>query len=440
MNSIAIFLFEWKHFIRNPFKVIAILLFIAAGIYGLHNGAKLHKKQTDEITMIKQKIREQQDALLTHYDGKESGSAPEFRGDLSMPFWAIWHMPTYHFKNPSPAMVYSIGQAEQYGFYKRISVWASPYDADMAEEIANPERLQSATLDFSFVFLFLAPLLLLVLLHNLQSVESEQGLLPLIKTQTPNKNTWLTLRVTFYVALLLIISIALIFYGAVLTNVLETSREVVVIMVFYALLYLVFWSVIYFFVLLNCKSIVSSSLKMIGIWLIFIFIIPGAVHQWVSISHPANLMTDLIDLRQDGQEKLFSQPDDVKDAQLIALYPQISNSPVAKNSTKIQMVRMFSTSGLANQMMKEATGPIVKENGAKNTLIQQSYLFSPVTFFQNKFNSISKTHYNDYEDFRNGIQHLVEKRIERVVVDSWGEVVVDKDKYEAYYQLLNTVK
>ena len=95
-------------------------------------------------------------------------------------------------------MVYSIGQAEQYGFYKRVTFWASPYDADMAEEIANPERLQTGTLDFAFVLLFLLPLLLLILLYNIKSAEAEQGFLPLIEVQTASKNAWLLARMSFY--------------------------------------------------------------------------------------------------------------------------------------------------------------------------------------------------------------------------------------------------
>ena len=60
-------------------------------------------------------------------------------------------------------MVYSLGQAEQYGYYKRVTLFSSPYDADLSEELANPERLQTGTLDFAFVLLFLSPLLLLAL-------------------------------------------------------------------------------------------------------------------------------------------------------------------------------------------------------------------------------------------------------------------------------------
>ena len=45
---------------------------------------------------------------------------------------------------------------------------------DMTRD-TNLERLQIGTLDFAFGLIFLLPLLLIILLHNLRSMESEQG-------------------------------------------------------------------------------------------------------------------------------------------------------------------------------------------------------------------------------------------------------------------------
>ena len=171
MRNLHLFLLEWKHFVRSPFKLFALSLFIIASLYGLHKGASLHQKQTAEIEQIEKRIQEERQELIEDHYRKEIFTIEDRPWvDYSTPFWAIWSSSLYHFKKPSPAMVYSIGQSEQYGFYKRITFWASPYDADLAEEIANPERLQTGTLDYAFVLLFLSPLLLLILLYNLKTL------------------------------------------------------------------------------------------------------------------------------------------------------------------------------------------------------------------------------------------------------------------------------
>ena len=175
-NSIfSVFVYEWKHFVRTPFKVVALLLFVIAAFYGLHNGAGLYHEQQSEIENLQKKAAGEQEELLTYFANGESGPAARPWVDVATPYWAIWYTPVYHFKSPNPAIVYNIGQTEQYGFYKRVTFWSSPYDADLAEEIANPERLQFGRLDFGFVVIYLVPLLLLVLSYNIKGGEKDDG-------------------------------------------------------------------------------------------------------------------------------------------------------------------------------------------------------------------------------------------------------------------------
>ncbi len=435
MSALTVFFYEGKHFFNNPFKIIAITLFIIAGIYGLNNGSSLYNKQKTAIEKIQDKSETEKQKYLKRYE--EGKLADENRPwiDMSRPFWAIWYTPTYHLKSPSPAMVYSIGQAEQYGFYKRITFWASPYDSDMAEEIANPERLQNGTLDFAFVLLFLSPLLLLILLYNIKSVEAELGFLPLIEVQTASKNGWLLARFSFYVVFSILAIIALMVYGAILNGVFQTAPIAFAQMLLYSLLYLTFWSVLYFFILKYGKSILGNTLKMVGLWLLFAFVVPAAVHQSISIYKPVILMTDFIEVR-DKQQDLYAN-DSLFQQKLVDLFPEITNSPVYQDSTKIDLARNYSASALINELKKESIQPIEEESREKNRLIKYTYWFNPLTFFQNKLNSISRTHYQDYQTYRDEIQALIDKRTSVLVKELWSDTKVDKEKYLEYNEVLS---
>lgn len=436
MIKLNTILYEWKHFVRSPFKVVALILFVLAGIYGLHNGASLYHEQMGQIELINQKIEEERQQYISYYDQGKRGPEDRPWVDISTPFWSIWHSAIYHFKPPSPALVYSIGQTEQYGFYKRITFNASPYDADMTQEIANPERLQTGTLDFSFVLLFLLPLLLLILLYNLKTMEAEQGFLPQIVVQTASMHIWLSSRVVFYVGIIFITIVGLLLYGAVLTDLFSSTAVVFSQMLLYSFLYLLFWAVIFYFLLWKSSSIMSSTLKMAGVWLLFAFIIPAAVHQWISIEKPANLMTDLIDARRDKLQQLYGLPDSVFQAKLEAMFPEIMSSPVAKDSLKRKSAYSRSSSALVNELVKNSLVPIVSDNNAKNELVRSSYLFNPISFFQNRFNTISKTHYDDYQDYRDAIQGSIDKQIRIMVLDTWNNMKVDKNRYLDYHTLL----
>jgi len=439
MNGLNIFFFEWKHFSRSPFKLIALLLFVVAAVYGLHNGASLYQAQTAEIAQIREKAETDRQQYLDYYDEGKAG--PEDRPwiDITIPFWAIWYNGVYHFKTPSPAMVYSIGQAEQYGFYKRVTFWASPYDSDMTQEIANPERLQTGTLDFAFTLIFLLPLLLLILLYNLQSAEAEQGFLPLIEVQATSRNSWLLSRVAFYVVLLVMVLLVLLLYGAMLTPVFASAGSAFGQMILYSMIYLLFWSLIYYLLLRGGTSIMGNTLKMATVWLALAFLIPGVVHQWISLKRPTNLMTEFIDAKRDDQDKLFQQPDSVLRAQLFALFPEIADSPVVMDSTQRAQAMNSSASALANELKKASIRQIEADNRAKNQFVRSAFWFNPIAFFQNQLNLVSGTHYDNYQTYRDEIQALIDKQIRTMVLDTWDSVAVDKNQYLAYHKKLSVV-
>lgn len=432
MNSFKIFLFEWKHFIKSPFKLLAFVFFIAAAIYGLYNGANLYHNQHSEIARIAENQEQEKLKYLAYYDEGKVG--PENRPwiNVTTPFWAMWYNQVHHFKSPSAAMVYSTGQAEQYGFYKRVTFRASPYDSDLTQEIANPERLQTGTLDFTFAVLYLLPLLLLIVLYNLKSAETEQGFFRLIEVQVGSSIKWLLARMAFYISLVLLTVIVLLLYGAVLTPILTNELSAFWEFLFFSALYIGFWSTIFFFILRNGQSILNNTLKMLSVWLVFCFIIPAAVHLSISIVRPVNLMTDFIDAKRDQREELFDLPLEELHAKLNLLYPELVDSKLASDSENNALAINRSGAALENQLTKESIVPIEIDNQSKNELITASYWVNPVVMFQNRLNSISKTHYNDYKQYRNEIQQLVDKQLRIMVIDIWNEEVIDRAKYLEY--------
>ena len=434
MNNLTIFVYEWKHFIRNPFKIVALFLFVAAAAYALHNGASLFQEQVAEIDRISGKAAETKEQTMAFYDKGEKGPKGRPWIDVTTPFWAIWNTPVHHFKSPSPALVFSIGQTEQYGFYKRVTFNSSPYDADMAEEIANPERLQAGTLDFSFVVLYLMPLLLLIWLYNIKGAEGDGGFLPLIYAQTGTKNSWLLTRVGFYSVLMMLVVLALMLYGSILTHVLNSASDSFWQIFATVSGYLFLWALAFTLILYKGESSIANTLKMVGVWLLFAFVIPSAVHQWVATQYPANLMTDLIDAQREEREALYALPDSVFQAHLNKLFPDIPDSPVYQDNNRRNLAMNRSSSALTNELTKKGVVKIEHNSEDRNNLIRSSFWFNPVTFFQNRLNLISRTHYQDYQDYRAEVQLMIDEQIRTMVLDTWRGVVVDKDRYLEYNQ------
>jgi ABC-2 type transport system permease protein len=282
--------------------------------------------------------------------------------------------------------------------------------------------------------MFLTPLLLLILVYNIKSAEAELGFLPLIAVQVRSKNTWVLIRLAFYFILLVIIILGLLCYGATLTSVFEADGNSFVQMSLYSILYLAFWSVLFYVIIIAGRSIVGNSLQMVGLWLLFAFIIPAVVYQSISIAKPVNLMTDFIEVR-DKQEDLFSN-DSLFDQRLVALFPEIKSSVLYQDSNRFNEVRNRSASAVVNELKKESLQPIMSESEEKNRLLRMTYWFNPVSFFQNKFNLITQTHYADYARYRGEIQSLIDRRASMLINDLWNDVRVDKEKYIEYTNTL----
>ncbi|GAA5042643.1 hypothetical protein GCM10011506_45350 [Marivirga lumbricoides] len=429
----SIFLYEWNHLKHSSFKWISIILFLFAALYGLHNGKNLYEEQSAEIERIEAKNQQERVDNLASFSKDSDG------GRLSQPYLAIWFSHIYHYKKPSPALVYSIGQAEQFGYYKRVNIRASPYDEDMTNEIANPERLQVGMLDFTFVVLFLLPIVLLILVYDIKSIEVERGYLPLIRIQVGSLFSWILGRTLFYYVLLILLIIALLIYGAVLTDVLISDSMAFWNMLFYSFLYLSFWTLLYLVILYFGKSVMGNTLSMISIWIVFVFIIPAAVHQYIGIRKPVNLMTGMIDVR-DMKNDLYELEDSILRKQLFVLFPELKSSVTAKTDDQSFISKNLDYYAISNELMKNSLAPIKAESNEKNEMISSTYWFNPLTYFSNKLNRISETHYQDYEIYRNEIQLLVDKHIKRTILDTWNKVKVDQHQYEKYTIELSKIK
>ena len=108
-----------------------------------------------------------------------------------------------------------------------------------------------------------------------------------------------------------------------------------------------------------------------------------------------------------------------------------------KDSLKRNRAMNESAASLTNDLTKKSLTTIESSYTEKNKLIKSTYWFNPITFFQNRFNSITQTHFDDYQNYRDQIQSLVDKQIEILVLDIWGDVQVDKERYLDYINILS---
>jgi len=433
MNTyLEIFTSELTHLVRSPFKLVSQSLFVFALIYGCQNGLGLFSKQTKEISIIKSKNKESVQKMILQYEAIENGTQEKPRRDPTSPYWAIWNTPSHAFKYPSSMMVFSLGQSEQYGYYKRVTNWSSTFDSDLAEEIANPERLAIGTLDFNFVFTYLSPILIIILLFNIGGLERDLKFENLIYLQSISKRSFLFLRFLFYFVLLALILFILLFSYALVADVFINDFFNFIGLFSSVILYLLFWFTAFYFINYYGRGSSENAIKMISLWLALCIVIPGIVHQVTAIIYPVNYMTDYLDVSREQRGKIFNLSSDSLEVELVDEFPWLKNTLYAADSTINSGIVNRSVSGLVNILNKNVALKIENSNSDKNKFIKKFNIINPVTAFQNHINALAGTDYYAYLDFRNHIQSIIDKKIRLILEDTWNKVLVSKNTYIEY--------
>jgi len=433
MKTYHLFLYEFKHFSRSKAKVFSFLLFVIASFYALYSGFNLQNKQQKTLANIEQTRQEGITKVLTWYDEGKNG--PEDRPwiDITAPFWALWHTPTYSIKSPSPLLPLGIGQAEQYGYYKSVTTWSSVYDNDMVEELANPERLVNGNIDFSFLIIFLLPILMIILTYNINGLEKDLNFYKLIVIQSGSTQKWILARLSFYSTILIATVSVLILVVALMNN---SFTSEVLALVLLSTLYIIIWTLLFYFIILKSHSSSSIAFKMISFWLIFCVLIPGAVHQLASLKYPANYMTDYLDANRKEAYEIYDLAPDTLSVLLKNIYPDLIKTEHGQDTLADEEIINNTVTAIVNQLNKTAIEKIEKQNEIKNKFIVSSYWYNPISFVQNKWNSLTATDYNAYQAYRNNVQKSIDKKIELLVFECWNKKKVDKKTFQNYLNIL----
>tara|TARA_B100001540_G_scaffold59141_1_gene53162 strand:- start:1224 stop:2534 length:1311 start_codon:yes stop_codon:yes gene_type:complete len=434
--SLSVFLFEFKHFIRSKAKLFSYLFFMLLCVFSIYNGFEIMHKQIDSIIDIQQKQKKEVLQLVEWFDKQEKGPEDKPWVNIENPYWSIRYTPSYIIKEPSSLFPLGIGQSEQFAFYKKVTRWSSTYDTDMVEEISNYERLINGNIDFSFLIIFLLPILLIILTYNINGLEKDLKFHKLISVQNKRINRWIFNRLSFYVFLLLV-SINSLILGVGLFNSGFSNISSILRLILISNLYIISFSLIFYYLNNKGKSSSSIAFKMISVWLLFCVIIPGSVHQYVSFKYPVNYMTDFLDVNRKEKYEVFKLEDFDLYNILIDIYPNIEYTKKSQDKQLDSPTVRRSISVIIDQMNIYAVNYIEKQNEEKNKLIRLSYFFNPISYVQNIWNSCTSTDYNAYRDFRIEIQESISERNKLLVLELWKDNKVDKEKYKMYLEVLN---
>ncbi|WP_422080593.1 DUF3526 domain-containing protein [Ulvibacterium sp.] len=255
--------------IRSREVLLSLALLIALGLLGIFIGNRHLNERQDAIEEVKTYQEE-------HFERHVS----LHNDDLGLLLYYV----KFAFINPAdPLAGLSIGQSDVNPSIKRITIKtfeAQKHDTDLI----NPMNLQSGNLDFSFVLIYLVPLLVIVFSFNAVSEETETGTWRLVATQTRSKLGFVITKLSVRLLLIVGVLIFLFLAAKVVFNI--PFNSVFLVMFILSVLYTIFWFTLCFFIICFKKSSGFNALMLLSIWLVLLILLPAGINAYLAFKYP----------------------------------------------------------------------------------------------------------------------------------------------------------
>lgn len=269
--------------------IVGLFLLAAAGV-----GAGLAEvaRQQAVIERIGPQQAADVDAIADWVSrGKDPGDAAYYT------FHATWDP-------PSDLAFAALGTRDVAPYVLRVR--ALGLEAQLYEgEIANPEAALPGRFDFAFVLVYLAPLFVVLLFHDLRSGEREAGRLGALETAAASARALWSARVLVR-GLGLFAALAVPFAaGAFIAGVAPWKAATVLALV---LAYLAFWIAVCLVVARAARSSLANAMTLAATWLVLTLILPAVGHVAINAAVPLRQGMELSLLQRTAVHRAWDIP------------------------------------------------------------------------------------------------------------------------------------
>jgi ABC-2 type transport system permease protein len=264
----------WRHelrlLLRARLSVVALILLAILTAASVTAGMVEISRQRTAIAAIPAAQSEDIAAVADYVDRtKDAGSAGYYS------FHPTWDA-------PSPLAFAAIGMRDVTPYILRVralGLEAQIYDGD----VFNPELALPGRFDFAFVLVFLAPLFVVALFHDLTSGEREAGRLRMLDALPRGGATLLRRRMLLRIVLLWA-ALAVPFLVTAVASGVGGAAILAVLAVILA--YLLFWMAVAALVARLRWSSVANAATLAACWLVLVLVLPTLAHVAINRAVP----------------------------------------------------------------------------------------------------------------------------------------------------------
>ncbi len=260
---------------------------------------------------------------------------------------------------------------------------AQKYDADLT----NPTNLLLGNLDFSFVLIYLFPLLIIAFTYNLISEEKESGTWRIVAVQSRNLfghiGQLVAVRLVAVSGVLgLLVLLAIPFLGIPPNGAFRAFLGT-------SVLYLLFWFSVCFWVISRQKSSSFNAILLVAIWLGLLVVVPATVNNYIVAKYPVPEALSTTLKQRKGYHEKWDMDKTVTVEKFYAHYPQFRKIPPVNTPTDWRWY--YAMQQLGDDESARESAELRTKVGQRDQVSRTIALFIPTLHTQLQLNELARS-------------------------------------------------
>ena len=300
------FIHEWRLMARSRLALAAVALLLAlstlAVVLGTREITREQRTMDHLATLQAQELAAQ---ARKYAQGADAGSAAYYT------FHSTW-------SPPSSAAFLAIGLRDASPYVLRIRALALQAQLHEGESF-NPELALAGRFDFAFVLVYLAPLFLIALLHDLVSGERQSGRLgTLLSMPGAGGRLWLR-RAGLRTALVHAALMLPVLLGGWANGTAGVALATVALV---TAAYLAFWSGLTLIVATRASDSTASATMLMGCWAVLTLVLPTLASATLTRTVPVRQGVELMLAQRQAVHGAWDLPRETTMAQFFRTHPE----------------------------------------------------------------------------------------------------------------------
>ncbi|KAA0129636.1 DUF3526 domain-containing protein [Chryseobacterium sp. SN22] len=306
----------YKQFYRNKAYISALIFLVLAGIMAIYTGKKFLDRNQDIIASSEQFQKESIRKNVNYH-----------QDDLGL----ILYYVKFNLINETPKLAaMNIGMRDVNPSVQGVTIRnleEQRYNADFY----NPASAAAGNFDFSFVLVFLFPLIIVAFCYNIISEEEESGRWKLLSVQSRDLGKLLDMKLLIRFLAVSAVYFLLIFIAFLWISVPLDMNFLAFIIAGW--LYIVFWFVLCRWIISFRKSSAQNALILLIVWVGINFIIPMSSNILIQKFYPVQESLKAVMQQREGYHNKWDEPKQPTMEKFYKAYPQFSRFTVKEDDS-----------------------------------------------------------------------------------------------------------